>query len=126
MRGPIIFACPDGIEIFRDGVQAASYAEAIDVLNGEYGEHGWDADGRPIALEARLPTPVTKVFGLPWLRVVADGEVNVRALDAPPEPDVLLSVLLSFWIEYDPARAASLSSSSLDELVASMQRFIRP
>ncbi len=125
MRGPIIFACPDGIGVYRDGAHAVLCAEAIDVWNGEYGEHGWDADGRRVALEAWLPTP-SKIFGLPWLRVISDGKVNIRVLDVPPEPDVLRSVLLEFWLEREPERAASLSSSSLEELVASMQHFIGP
>jgi hypothetical protein len=126
MRGPIIFVCVGGnIEVFRDGAHAVIATEAIDVVNGEYGEYGWDADGRPIALEARLPKP-TKLFGLPWVQVITDGKVNVRTLDAPPEPDVLRSILLNFWLEHDPARATSLSSSSLEELVASMRGFIGP
>jgi hypothetical protein len=93
MRGPIIFLGEDGIDVFRDAAHAVSYAEAIDVVNGLYGDYGWDTDGRRIA---------------------------------PPEPHVLLSVLLKFWIERDPVRAASLSSSSLEELIASVLHYTIP
>jgi hypothetical protein len=124
MRGPIIFLCEDGIGVFRDGAHAVSYAEAIDVRAGVYGEHGWDSDGRPITLEVRPPKPrlLMKIFGFP-VTIMGGEEVTIRQLDAPPEPDVLFSVLLEFWLERDPSRAASLSSSSLEELVESIRPF---
>ena len=126
MRGPIIFLCAGGnIEVFRDGAHAASVTEPVDVQNGEYGVYGWDAEGRPMTLEARLPSPrlLEKLFGPVS---AGHGEVKVRELDAPAEPDVLRSILLKFWMERDPVRAATLSSSSLEDLVTSVRPFINP
>jgi hypothetical protein len=121
MRGPLIFRGPYGasdVEVFRDATHAISYAEAIDVLNGDYGDHGWDAEGRLIKLVAQQPEPPPpRGFIGRLFRVVPPGTVELRPLDAPPQPRALRRVLITYLVELEPSQAASLESMSLEDLL---------
>lgn len=121
MRGPLIFRGPYGasdVVVFRDAGHAISYAEAIDVVNGEYGDHGWDADGRLIKLVAEQPEPPPpRTFIGRLFRVITPGTVELRLLDEPPEPRALRRVLITYLVELKPGQSASLESMSLEDLL---------
>jgi hypothetical protein len=110
--------------VFQTAEQAVRYAEPPDVLSGEYGEHGWDADGKPVALVV-TPTPkqrglIGKLLGLlqPTL------EVGVRELELPTEPEALRKALIGRLAGLKPDLVAPAQRMALDELISLVCRSI--
>ncbi len=125
MRGPLIFRGPGGdVDVFRDAPHATSYAEAIDVANGEYGEHGWDADGRLVALVVRLDEP--GFLGRLFPCFVPTGVVEIRQLDEAPQPEVLRRILRELFVEHDIVDAESVKLMTLEELTTRSKRLAGP
>ncbi|PRP94327.1 hypothetical protein [Enhygromyxa salina] len=121
IRGPLIFVGSSGasdVRAFRDAAHAISRVETIDVSNGGYGDHGWDADGRLIKFVLREPGPPGVLQRL--FRVVPAATVELRMLDTSPEPEALRRVLIACLVEQTVAQAAALEAMSLGELLGSV------
>lgn len=126
MRAPLIFLGPDGpwdLQVFQSAEEAMSYAEPPDVLSGEYGDHGWDADGKPVALvtkpSEKQPGLIGKLLGLqPRL------EVEVRELEIPTEPEMLRKALIGRLAGLKPDLVAVAESMVLDDLIGLVCRSI--
>ncbi|PRQ10094.1 hypothetical protein ENSA7_03000 [Enhygromyxa salina] len=94
-----------------------SYAEAADVLSGEYGVHGWDADGKPVALvtkpSEKQPGMIGKLLGLQQRL-----EVEVRELERPTEPEILRKALTGRLAGLKPEFVDGAESMVLDDLIS--------
>lgn len=127
MRAPLIFLGPNGpwdLMIFQDAEDALSYAEPVDVLSGEYGNHGWDADGKPVGLVAKpsekKPGLIGKLLGLqPRL------EVGVQELELPTEPEAVRKALIGRLAGLEPDLVAVAESMVLDDLINLVWRTVR-
>lgn len=126
MRAPLIFLGPGGpwdLHIFGSAEEAMSYAEPPDVLSGEYGDYGWDADGRPVTLvvnpSKKQPGLIGKLLGLqPML------EVGVRELEMPTEPEILRKALIGRLAGPKPELVPVAESMALDDLIGLVCRSI--
>lgn len=128
MRLPLIFLGPNGpwdLKIFETVENAISYAEPVDVLGGEYGDHGWDADGEPVALvvnpSKKQPGLIGKLLGL----LQPPLEVEVRELGTPREPEGLREALLGRLAGLEPELVAAVEDMNLDDLIDQVRRAIR-
>jgi hypothetical protein len=127
MKAPLIFLGPGGpwnLHIFESAEDAMGYAEPVDVLSGEYGDHGWDADGKPVVLVAKpsekRPGLIGKLLGLqPTL------EVEVRELQTPIEPDVLRKALIGRLAGLEPDLVVVAEGMVLNDLIDQARRSIR-
>ena len=128
MREPFVFLGPGGpwdLNIFGTTGDALSYAEPPDVLSGEYGDHGWDADGKPVALvvksSPKRPGLIGKLLGLlqPTL------EVEVRELELPLEPERVRKALIGRLAGLEPDLVAVAESMDLDDLIGLVRRSIQ-
>jgi hypothetical protein len=127
MRVPLIFLGPNGpwdLMIFERAEDAISYAEPVDVLAGEYGDHGWDADGKPVALVAKpsekQPGLIGRLLGLqPTL------EVGVRELETPIEPETLRKALIGRLAGLEPDLVEVAEGRVLDDLIDLVRESIR-
>ena len=123
----LIFHGPNGpwelhnLERFED---ALSYAEPPDVLSGEYGDHGWDADGKPVAL---VVNPSEKQPGLigRLLDLQPTLEVGLRELDTPAEPEMLREALIGRLAGLKPELVAVAEDMVLDDLIDLVRGAIR-
>jgi hypothetical protein len=120
MKMPLVFLGPNGswdLELFESVGQAKGWAEPEDVVAGEYGDHGWDADGQPVVLVA---IPLRRVPGfIGWLRSLHPSlEVDVRALQAPSEPEMLRKALIGRFEELEPDLVVAADKMALDDLIA--------
>jgi hypothetical protein len=128
MRMPLTFLGPHGpwdLHIIESAEDAKGYAEPVDVLSGQYGDHGWDADGKPVALVAKpsekRPGLIGELLGLLRPRL----EVEVRELEGPIEPDMLRKALIGRLAGLEPELAAVAESMDLDDLIDQVRRAIR-
>ncbi|HLT40286.1 MAG TPA: hypothetical protein VK034_28600 [Enhygromyxa sp.] len=127
MKPPLFFRGPNGdwdVSVFRDESHAVAYCEAIDVVNGEYGEYGWDASGLLVKLIVEPRSRGVLSFLAP------EGKVRVHWLkEEAARPDELRRVLLRFLshrAEHRGSDAPSLEPVSLESLVAVMWRHLTP
>lgn len=125
MRMPLMFQGPGGswdLMIFESIAEAICEAEPPDVVEGEYGDHGWDADAKPVALVV-VPTKTRpgllgKLLGL----FGPPHEVEVQQLDAPAEPELLREVLIGHLAWLRPDHVAAAERLDLDDLISLLVR----
>lgn len=127
MRTPLIFLGPSGVgdfQMFESVANVLSYVEPVDVVAGEYGDHGWDADGKPIALVAipsnRQPGLLGRLFGVPPAL-----EVALRELEIPAEPEMLREALIGRLAGLQPDLVMVADDMALDDLIALVRGSIR-
>ncbi|MFV8754172.1 hypothetical protein ACNOYE_26815 [Nannocystaceae bacterium ST9] len=102
--------------LFETVGEAISYAEPPDVLSGEYGDLGWQADGKPVRLVVKpsenQPSLIERLIGLqPTL------EVEIRELDAPAEPEILRKALIGRLLGLKPDLVGMAEAMALDDLI---------
>ena len=120
MKSPLIFPGPDGesdLRIFERAELAVLWVDPAGVAAGEYGDHGWDADAKPVAFVLEPLAEQPGIFARLLLRKPT-VEVKVRALAGPPEPDQLRAALLGRLEQLKPERVAEAAGLSLDALLA--------
>jgi len=145
MRTPLIFLGPNGswdLKIFESALEAEGYAEPPDVQAGEYGARGWDADGKPVALEVKLAKEPRGFYGellrprskweawsseigtrvAKWLRLQPQLEVRLRELVAHAEPEALREALIGRLAGLEPDLVEGAAGMALDDLIALVRR----
>gem|GEM_PF-2794785 len=107
--------------IFESVDDTRGYAEPVDVRSGEYGDHGWDADGKPVALVA---TPSARQVGLigRLLGLEPELEVSVREVELPAEPEMLREALLGRLSGLESDLVAAAEGLGLDDLIDLLRR----
>ena len=112
LRAPLFVKPDEPLFIFSSAERARRSIEWQDIEGGAY--RGFDADGRPFLLEAVIRER-KPLFGL-FRRV--DGEVVLRVLDDPPEPDALRALIVRALRAVESTPPEALETLPLADLQA--------
>ena len=119
-RPPFVFLGPNGVwdvNVFASVDEACAEAEPPDVLGGEYGDHGWDADGRGVKLiVVDGDYPLAR-----WLGIAPMQGTQLVVMDATEPVEDLREVLLRRLASVDPERAAACAAMDVEGLLIESQ-----
>ena len=120
-RPPFVFLGPNGVWdviVFASVEEACAEAEPPDVLGGEYGDYGWDADGRGVKLVViDGDHPLAR-----WLGIAPMQGTQLVVMDGTEPVEDLREVLLRRLASVDPERAAACAAMDVEGLLIESQK----